>query len=383
MIENSGIPCVGIRRRGRGSRFDRGVVALCLTAALLAGCHNEASTGKAPAKTDGSTAQADSAQKAASEAKPVELKATELPPTITFEKPVLDLGEIGTDSKRTGGFKFTNTGKSPLKILQVHSCCGVATKGVEAGDEFAPGESGVLEFEYLVGSTPSAAMTKELRIRTNDPEHTIVSLTIKAAIVRRVECTPRALRLFLKRENAGCGDVTIRSLDGRPFSITSIKSTANAVPIDYDPNAQATEFVLNPRPDMEKLPHNVRGVISFDLTHPECSNVRVLFDVLPEFTVNPAHLMLFNVRAGQPIQRELIVLSNYQDEFEIESVSSQKGFVKLLDKKKLGNRYQLEVEITAPARQGEDTIVADVIEIKVKDGEPVSIPLRGFYGEDR
>jgi hypothetical protein len=311
------------------------------------------------------------------------LKAAALPPTITFEKSVLDLGEIGTDSKRTGEFKFTNTGKSPLKILQVHSCCGVATKGVEAGAEFAPGESGVLEFEYLVGSTPSPAVTKDLRMRTNDPEHTIVSLVIKASVVRRVECSPRALRLFLKRENAGCGDVTIRSLDGRPFSISSIKSTANAIPIDYDPNVQATEFVLKPRPDMEKLPHNIRGVVSFDLTHPECSNVRVLFDVLPEFTINPAHLMVFNMRPNQPVKRELMVLSNYQDEFEIDSVSSQKGFVKFLNKEKLGNRYRLEVEITAPTRQGDDTIVADVIEIKVKDGEPVSIPLRGFYGEDR
>ncbi len=383
MIENSGIPCVGRRRRGRGSRFDLGVVALCLTAAMLVGCRNEASTSKAPAtKADGSAVQAASAQKAASAAEPVELKATELSPTITIEKPVLDLGEVGTDSKRTGGFRFTNTGKSPLKILQVHSCCGVAPRGVEAGQEFAPGESGTLEFDYLVGSTPSPAVTKELRMRTNDPEHMIVSFVVKASIVRKVECTPRALRLFLKRENAGCGDVTIRSMDGQPFSISSIKSTANAISIDYDPNVKATEFVLKPRPDMEKLPHNVRGVVSFDLTHPECGNVRVLFDVLPEFTVNPAHLMVFNVRPNQPVKRELLILSNYQDEFEIESVSSQKGLIKLLDKKKLGNRYQLEVEIAVPTRQREDTIVADVLEVKIKDGESVSIPFRGFYGED-
>jgi hypothetical protein len=42
----------------------------------------------------------------------------------------------------------------------------------------------------------------------------------------------------------------------------------------------------------------------------------------------------------------------------------------------------LEVEIAVPVRQGEDTIVADVLEVKVKDGESVSIPFRGFYGED-
>jgi hypothetical protein len=367
------------------------LLPLCLLAAALMGCRNEASTAKAPATPSGDSAiqvaqarsvepsASASAQEPANPGEPVELKVTVLAPKITVEKTVLDLGEIGTDTKRSGEFRFTNTGNAPLKILQFHSCCGVATRGVEAGQEYAPGESGALEFDYLTGSTPVPSATRELRLQTNDPEQTLVSLTIKAAVVRRVEHSPQRFRLFLKMENAGCEDITLRSLDNKPFSIASFKSTANAISAEFDPNVEATRFVLKPKADLEKIQRNLRGMISIELTHPECGNVRVPFDVLPEFTINPAQLMVFNLRPEQAVSREVWILSNYRDEFEIDSVSSQKGVIQLVGKEKVNNRYKLRVEITAPAREGENTMVADVLEVKIKDGETVSIPFRGFY----
>ncbi len=323
---------------------------------------------------------------------------------ITVEKSVVDLGEIGMNSKVSGKFAFVNSGQATLRILQVRSCCGVIVRGVEKGQEFGPGERGILEFDYMTGPTPLSGVKRELRLQTNDPEQKFVSLTIKASIVQRIETDPARLRLFLRQENAGCGAITIRSLDGKPFSIVNFKSTANTISAGFDPNVKATEFVLKPQADMDKLQRNVRGVVSIDLTHPECSNVRLLYDVLPEFTVNPAHLMVFNVHAGQPIQRDVWILSNYRDEFDVESVSSQKGYIKLLEKKKVEGRYQLRIEITPPApdsddgtaasssdtqnptagtRQGKkNALVADMLEVKIQDGETLSIPFRGFYAAE-
>jgi len=191
-------------RRGGDSWLNRGLLTLCLLAAALVGCRNEASTaGTAATQSGDSTFQVaqvpsaepsspESAPKPAGPVEPVELEATVLAPKITVEKPVLDLGEIGTETKRTDAFRFTNTGNAPLKILQVHQCCGVATRGVAAGQEYAPGESGALEFDYLTGSTPVPAATRQLQLKTNDPEQSLVSLTIKAAVVRRVEHTPQS-----------------------------------------------------------------------------------------------------------------------------------------------------------------------------------------------
>lgn len=356
-------------------------ILFLLLAGVLAGCQGENSTRETPAARADGAIQTSQPQPAAGAVQPVEVEATVLAPRITIEKPVLDLGEVGTDSKNTGKFRFTNTGNAPLKILRVHTCCGVSTRGVENGQEYAPGESGALEFDYLTGTTPLADMTWELRMQTNDPEQAIVSLTIKADVVRRVEHSPARLRLFLKRENAGCEDVTIRSLNGKPFSIASVRATANAISAAFDPNCQATEFVLKLRPDMEKLPQNVRGVISVDLTHPDCTNIRVPFDVLPEYTINPAQLMVWSLRAGQPIEQEVQIRGNYQSDFEVESVSSQKGMITLLSKTRTDEYYQLRIQIKAPPREGENAMATDMLEVKIKDGETVSIPFRGIYVE--
>ena len=383
MTGKSGTRGSSARRRGGDSRSGLWLLLFCLPVLGLMGCRSEASKEKASTvqtePVEQSNPAADQEKSEAKPEAPAEVKVVTLVPKITVEKPIVDLGEVGTDSKVTGQFPFLSDGQAPLKIVQVHSCCGVAVRGVEPGQEYAPGERGVLEFDYVTGSTPSSPVTRELRMQTNDPQQKFVSLLIKASIVRRVEVEPLRLKLFLKQENAGCGDITIRSLNGKPFSITSFKSTANTISADFDPNAQATEFVLKPKADMEKLHRNVRGVISIDLTHPECGNVRVQYDVLPEFTVNPANLMVFNLRGGQPFQREVWVLGNYRDDFEIESVSSQKGTIKLLDMKKVDNRYQLQLEITVPAQEGDSTWAADMLEVKIKDGDTLSIPFRGFY----
>jgi hypothetical protein len=349
MAGNSKIHAIVVRWKGGKARFSLVPLASCLlVVAVLAGCQNGASPARVPAEP-AIEAQTPPA------VEPVELQVTVLHPRITVEKPLVDLGEVGTDSKRTGQFKFTSTGDAPLKVLKVHSCCGVTLRGIDPGQEYAPGETGVLEFDYVSGSAPQPTSTRQVNIQTNDPERKIVTFTIKSTVVRRVECSPTSLRLFLRQENAGCDTITIRSLDEKPFAIASFRATANAIKVEYDPNFTAGEHVLRPQVDMESLQRNRRGIISIDLTHPECANVRIPFDVLPEFTVNPGNLMVINLRPEQPVRRDLWVLGNYSDEFEVESVSSQKGYVRLLDKQKVGNRYQLQVEITVPARESENS----------------------------
>jgi len=222
-------------------------------------------------------------------------------------------------------------------------------------------------------------MKRSRYLITNDPDQSTVTLTIQANVVRMVEYEPQRLRLFLRQENAGCPDITLKSVDGQHFSITSFRSTANTITAEFDPGVEATEFILKPKVDLEKLQRNPKGTVSIDLTHPKGKNVRLLYDLLPAFTINPPQLMLFNPKAGQPTQREIWILSNYQDDFEIESVDSQKGTTEVVDRKKVENRYQLRLQITPPAPEGERAVLSDMLEVKIKDGPTLSIPLRGFY----
>ena len=369
-------------------------MSLLLIATWMAGCQGSGSTAAAPAAQPGPEATAVPAQKAGAEPRPaagetrVKMvrpragKVSAGQPRITVEKDVCDLGEVGVDTKLTGQFKFKNAGNAPLEITGVQGCCGVTVKGVEAGQEYAPGQSGALEFEYQASSIPNPKMARIVYLQTNDPEHKIISLTIKAAIVRRVDYKPEVLKLVLKQANAGCPDITLKSVDGRPFSITDFKATADSITAEFDPQVKATEFVLKPKADLAKLEHNMRGRISISVAHPECKSIDLPYDVLPEFTVSPPNVMMFGLKPEKGVERDIWILNNYQQDFEIESVTSQKGIIKLVNKTKVDNRYQLRIEVTPPRREGGTTLVSDTLSVKIKNGQTLPIPFRGFY-QDR
>jgi len=387
--------------------FALAALLVCGALLLQAGCQQQAGGAKAP------SAQAEPVKPVAPEKAVAPPVVTESPPAqnvpqrdqaqpqpdgpapkIEFKTAVQDFGEIGPETSHTTKFEFKNVGNAPLKILHVRACCGSVTRGVKEGQEFAPGQGGALEVVYRTGNYPGP-LTRTLSMDTNDPNQQIANLTIKANVVYRIEHSPSRVNLFPKKENAGCGPITLKSTDGKPFSIVGFRATANTMTADFDPNVKATEFVIKPIANVDRLTRNPKGQISINLNHPECSNVLIPYDVFPEFSVTPSQLTLFNLKANQPIQREIWIVSNYDEDFEIESVTSQKATMKVLESKKIpgtekvagvpsgagrtGARYQLRVEIMPPAVQGERSILTDVLEIKVKGGETLTVQCRGFY----
>ena len=298
-------------------------------------------------------------------------------PKITFESLAYDFGEVGPSAKNEGQFKFTNTGEGLLKITKVARCCGVITRLDKM--EYAPGESGTLQVEWNSGPLESS-MKKNIIVHSNDPNSPATSLTIKAKVVLKVTWEPRKLKLFLDENNAGCPNITISSIDNRPFSITDFKSTADCITADFDPNVKKTEFVVEPKVDMEKLQENLRGRVNISMSHPQGNLATIPYSVLPKYTVNPPLIIIFNAEPEKPILRTISVLNNYHKEFEIESLTSENNIVtlKVKEQKKINNGYQLEVEITPPAADGK-TKFTDSLSLNIKGGEKLPIRCNGYY----
>ena len=296
---------------------------------------------------------------------------------IKFEKLIYDFGEVGPSAKQRGEFKFTNVGEALLKITKVGRCCGIVTKLDKM--EYAPGESGTLEVEWNSGPREST-MTREVVVHSNDPNTPAINLTIKAKVVLQIDWEPKRLKFFLDEDNAGCPKITISSIDNRPFSITGFKSTADCITADYDPKVEASKFVLEPRVDTEKLQKSLKGRINISLNHPPGKAATILYSVVPKYTVNPRMLIIFNAEPDKPIVRKISVLNNYGKDFEIGSVSSKNGIVavKILEKKKIRNGYQLEVAITPPAAEGK-TRFTDLFSVSIKGGEKLPIRCNGYY----
>ena len=121
------------------------------------------------------------------------------------------------------------------------------------------------------------------------------------------------------------------------------------------------------------------GNIKISLTHPQCSAVTIPFKVLPRFKADPVNLVVFKAESKKPVKKEVWILSNYDEDFEVESTSSQKNTVKVLSQEKVGNRYKLELEITPPVVKGKQKIFNDIFFVNIKGGDKVRIVCRGFY----
>jgi len=68
-------------------------------------------------------------------------------PVIKFEKETHDFGKIKAGDKVTYDFKFTNTGKSPLIIIDALATCG-CTKPVWPTTPVKPGDSGAIHVTF-------------------------------------------------------------------------------------------------------------------------------------------------------------------------------------------------------------------------------------------
>jgi hypothetical protein len=220
-----------------------------------------------------------------------------------------------------------------------------------------------------------------LYVNSNDKKTPKATLTIKAETVLKVDYEPKRFKLMLKDENAGCPPITIESVDGEPFSITSFQATSDALTADFDSSVKATKFELQPKADIEKLRKRSTGIVNIAMAFDdgETETIRIIFQALSRFSIRPSMLIvLFNEQQEGPTKKTLWITNNYGEDFEIESTSVKEGNVKVLSQKKVGNRYQFELEITPPA--GEDLKrFSDTLKINLKSGETLEVPCRGIY----
>ena len=299
------------------------------------------------------------------------------PPKITFEQPVHDFGLVAPGSVQNCEFNFKNEGPGKLIISDVSKTCGCTVFTLEK-KEYAPGEKGTLKVQFSADKG-AGTRTRHLYVFSNDPVNQKVELTIKAAIAQKVIFEPDRLEYKLKGDNAGVAELTIRSLDEQPFAITKFDATAEAVTANFDPARKAAKFVLQTKVDPNKMGASSTGRIEITLTHPECSSITVPFSVLAPFRVDPPAINVLNAEPGEKIQRELWVLNNYDEDFEIVSAVSSQGIVKVVSQEKLGHRYKLNLEITCPEQKGAARMFSDTLTLTMKDGEKINVTCRGFF----
>lgn len=300
-------------------------------------------------------------------------------PVISFENPVHDFGSVGPSSANACEFVFTNTGKAVLKIERFHTPCGCTIPEL-AKKEYAPGESGTIKVRY---NAPASAATdkKPIYVYSNDLKNPQFELTIKAQVTVNVSISPEDVSLLFDQDNAGMPTLTVKSKDGKEFSITSITTTNEVMAIPFDAAKKAAEFVLEPKVDMEKLEITPTGIIHVRTDHPQSGMLLVRFNAKPLFEVSRPRIILQNIVPGEEIVRDVWVRSNYDKKVEIKSFSSTNGMMTIDSQQQDGNHLLIMVKIVPPtdAPAAGRRYITDELKIELTDGNEVSIRCSGWF----
>lgn len=153
-----------------------------LAAAVLAACVGVATAGaeesKAPVATPGT---------------PVPVAEATGPPVAVATTPPLangphgslkldtlehEFGAVKAGTPLSFTFKFKNKGKAPLEITEVKPSCG-CTKG-DFDKLVEPGKEGKITLSIAKTDTYSGPLVKTATVKTNDPEHESLVLTLRA-----------------------------------------------------------------------------------------------------------------------------------------------------------------------------------------------------------
>ncbi len=290
---------------------------------------------------------------------------------ITFDNTVFDFGDILGKSKNTCEYKFKNTGTGNLEIGDIKSTCG-CTAFELSKKSYAPGQSGTIQVEYSASIKPGPT-AKHLYVPSNARNNPRVELTVKANIILKVRVEPRRLTLAMDKENAACPPMTLSSIDNKPFRITSFHSTNDVITVEFDPNAAATKFVLQPKVNIEKLSKRLNGHIKIELTHPQCDLVSASYITPPLYKTNPATIIIQNADPTESIRRQVLIESNYGSNFQIESVSSEKGTMQLVGQKYVDKGIELEVQINPPPQAMKTRFFTDRLYVQIKNGVKLQV----------
>lgn len=358
-------------------------ILMVMAVLSMPGCKASGGSKKAalPEKQKSDQAQVAVLEKAATPEQPAQAKQP-IPadaPKIKVENPEYDFGVLAPDSKdNKGQFKFSNVGKGVLKIDHVQSTCGCTVPELSK-KEYAPGESGTVEITFHAPAT-AGGVTKHLYIVSNDPENPRVELALKAKVEVKVIADPNRVELMLNKENAGMLSIKVKSVDNEPFKITGITISGETMTCSFDPNEKATEHVLMPKVNLSKLQELTTGVIQINVDHPKAKQLVVSYNALPMYELRPARIVLQNAEPNIVVKREVGIVNNYGQAFEIESIQSRSGLMKMVNQKKDGSNVSLELEITPPKQEGPvRRYITDELNVKIKDGPTLTVRCSGWY----
>lgn len=284
---------------------------------------------------------------------------------LSADKNKLDFGLVDPGQKVKGEFILTNNGKKTLKISKADSSCGCTVAKLKT-KTLEPGQSVPLAITFTA-PTKATTVTKKVWVITEAPAlPEKLEMKVTAKVQKYIDVKPARLEFEKSSGSGSDATVVLESTRGESFRIKSTNSSRQALEVTFDPKNKATRHELPINIDRKKMKGLPRGNLTLTLSHPKSKTITIPFSIVPPFQAHPATRAFLNAQPGKPQKSTISVTSNYEKDFELGEVTSQKGLVTVESIKKQKDSYQIVVVMTPPA-DSKARIYTDHLIINIKD----------------
>ncbi len=301
-------------------------------------------------------------------------------PKIVFSQYIHNFGELKPSAEVSHDFAFTNAGDAPLEILNVRSTCG-CTVVAPRQKVLAPGESSVIKITYHAGRAAGMA-EKKIMVYTNDPEQQESVLTIRAAIKTDLEFNPSYVRFDnIPVDQPAEASVFFMAKDPDALKLTDLKADDPFLRCEWRKTGDGRfELKVTFVPEQVKADH--RGYLNSTVrakSNSESSpviQIPVYIKFQEEYSLVPARLMMYGLKAGEEVSRDVIVKNNKGAAFQITAAESSNPFVRaeVVRNGEAANLVKIVIDAKAPAGLCNATVTVRV------GARHLAVPVRARIG---
>ena len=300
---------------------------------------------------------------------------TAAPGKLEVDRTRHDFGLVEPGSSNATTFTLTNSGKGPLEIEKPRSSCGCTVPELKK-KVLEPGESidMVVNFKAKTYAGKASNWVEIKPKSPSKPEKLRVSLA--AEVVKYLNATPARMSLEV-REGGEPARLVIESADQSEFAILGISATGQVVSADIDTSVRKSRHEITLDVDQEKLRKTQRGNITVRVDHEKLKSVNVYFSAKFAFAARPTTRSIRNVGPGQTRRSNVVIVSNFNEPFELGEVTSKEGHISIVSRQKTDDGYRIEFDFTVPEEKTSGYVM-DFLNVAIKDRESEKIEVRCY-----
>ncbi len=231
-------------------------------------------------------------------------------PSIFFENPDFDFGQIYKGHKVEHVFMFENRGDDILQIKKVKSSCG-CTAAILTNGTIPPGEKGEIKATFSAGSY-SGNIKKSITVSSNDPNAAESVLTISGEIIEDIIIRPKNINFgSIYIDEKADKTVSIRSEtvpDLKIKKITPSKPFIDASVTGEKDGEYVVRVALIDNPGIGRF----SGGIYLETNNPKQKDVNIPFfgEIVGDITTYPTRIYYGIVTRGKELSQKLFVKIN-------------------------------------------------------------------------